>query len=59
MLRHPERIGTAVVCAALLVFMVKELTASIQGQDVMGVLYMVVFWGTGILAVCFALIGAL
>jgi hypothetical protein len=55
-LRHPERIDIAIVCAALLAVMVKLLISLIREHDVFDILALVVFWGIGFLAVLSTLI---
>jgi hypothetical protein len=55
-LRHPERIGIAIACAALLAFMVKQLIALFHEQPISEALPIVIFWGVGIIATCFALV---
>ena len=48
-LRHPERIGTAIFCAALLAVMVKFLVSLTQEHDISDFAYIVVFWGIAFL----------
>jgi hypothetical protein len=55
-LRHPERIDIAIVCAALLAVMVKLLISLIREHDVFDILALVVFLGIGFLAVLSTLI---
>jgi hypothetical protein len=55
-LRHPERLDIAIVCAALLAFMVKLLISLIREHDIVDILAIVVLWGVGFLAVLAMLI---
>jgi hypothetical protein len=58
-LRHPERIGAAIACAALMVFMAKKLIALVHGQDISEVVPILVFWIVGVIATCFGLVWSL
>ena len=55
-LRHPERIQTAIICAAVLAVMVKLLLSLLREHDISDILYIIFFWGIGFLAILSALI---
>ena len=55
-LRHPERIDIAIVCAAVLAGMVKFLVSFTREHDVFSFVYIVVLWGIGFLAILSILI---